>query len=159
MIKEFFTPDNCPLQVGAVVHHIETNKDYMVIARELDYSDCYDTNVDLPLILTAGDVNTWVTGKELAAHYEYYPDWPNLSETAPCYFEVEEPGISDTEFAQLVFDAAKKLPGVNKLYKTIEYDVSVWDNDAHAIIQESCVTIIDGLKALLHKKKVEEENK
>lgn len=64
----------------------------------------------------------------------------------------KEEFISEIEFARTVFDAAKKLPGVNKLYETNEHGASVWDDDAHAIIQENVAAILDGLQKCVEEK-------
>ena len=152
MIK-YFTPDNCPLQAGSVLHNTYTNTDYIVMARRLD-GDTYSD--DLVAVIYDNDSKNmhWLTGEVFAnGAWEYYPDWPNTSVSKPCYLVVEEPGISDIEFAQAVFDIAKKLPGVSKLYKVNKYGTSVWDDNAHAIIQENIAAIVDGLQ-----KCVEENN-
>ena len=31
MSKKAWTPDNCPLQVGSVLHHTTTNTDYIAV--------------------------------------------------------------------------------------------------------------------------------
>ena len=158
MSKKAWTPDNCPLQVGSVLHHTTTNTDYMVLARSLDYTDDYATDTDRALVAVQY-FNTpeshWLTGKDLSSvTWEYYPNWPDASVTKPCYHEIEdkEDSMTDIEFAQLVFDAAKKLPGISKLYETNEHGTSVWDDDAHAVVQENVVAILEGLQKCVEEK-------
>lgn len=156
MIKESWTPDNCPLQVGSVLHNTNTNTDYIVLSRYLDYTGDYekDTNAALVAVMYFKNDDThWLSGKDLSGmQWEYYPNWPDTSVTAPCYSEVEEPGITDTEFVQTVFEAAKKLHGVSKLFETSDRGITTWDNDAHAIIQAKAEAILRGLKECVEEK-------
>lgn len=151
MIKKLWTPDNCPLQVGSVLHNIYNNTDYIIMARRLDGDKDSD---DLVAVIYDNDNNThWLTGEILAnGAWEYYPNWPDTSVTAHCYSKVEEPGISETEFIQTVFDTAKKLPGANKLFTTSDRGISTWDDDIHAIIQDNAVSIFEGLKKCVEEK-------
>ena len=147
MIKKPWTPETCLLQVGSVVHNNIMHTDYIVLGRRLIGSS--DTS-DMVMIPYDNNHTHWLNGEALAnGSWEYYPNWPDKSVTKPCYTEVEEPGISDTEFIQLVFDAAKKLPGASKLYETNEHDTSIWDDSAHAIIQENALYIAEELEKLV----------
>ena len=156
MIKQSWTPDNCPLQVGSVLHNVNTNTDYIVLARCLDYTGEHGTDSNTALVAIQyfkSDNSHWLSGEDLNdPSWEYYPNWPNASVTAPCYSEVEEPGITDTEFIQTVFDTAKKLPGVSKLFEVSDRLITTWDNDAHAIIQENVAAILRGLKECVEEK-------
>ena len=156
MIKKSWTPDNCPLQVGSVVHNTNTNTDYIILARCLDYTGDHerDSNVALVAIqyFKSNDAH-WLSGNDLNEQlWEYYPNWPDASVTAPCYSKVEEPGITDTEFIQTVFDVVKKLPGVSKLFETSDRGITTWDDDAHAIIQAKAEAILRGLKECVEEK-------
>lgn len=152
MIKKPWTPETCLLQVGSVVHNNIRRTDYIVLGRRLIGSSATS---DMVMIPYDNNHTHWLNGEALAnGVWSYYPNWPDTSVTKPCCLEVEEEPeskeyVTDTEFIQAVFDAAKKLPGASKLFETSEHGTSVWDDDAHAIIQENALYIAEELKKLV----------
>jgi hypothetical protein len=151
MIEKAWTPEACPLQVGSVVHNNYNNTDYAILARRL--------HGDLPTEAIFGIVYDndghihWLSGEVLAnGAWGYYPNWPDTSVTAPCYYEAEEPGMSDTEFIQAVFDTAKKLPGASKLFTISDRGLSTWDDDVYAVIQGNALSILEELKKCVEEK-------
>ena len=72
-VRSPYTPNDCPVQAGDVVHNFLDNTDYIVLARRLDG----DTELD-ELLNIAGK---WYSGKELAdGNWEYYvsPDFDSM---------------------------------------------------------------------------------
>ena len=80
-----WTPDNCPLKPGDVIHDGYYNNDILVLKRFLSWDE-KDDNTNKPLISVclAGMVIT-LTGKELSDNrWEWYPNWPDTGTTEPC---------------------------------------------------------------------------
>ena len=92
MNKKPFTPDNCPLIPGSVIYDPDYNLDILVLARALNYDDEHEepNSGKILVKICYGSTPLWYSGKELmTARFEYYPHWPDTSETKPCYHEVE----------------------------------------------------------------------
>lgn len=66
---KYFTPDNCPIQAGDILHNIEFNVDCIVLERFLDGEDAKNRLVTVmlqgrPTILRGIDLG-------FAGHWEY----------------------------------------------------------------------------------------
>ena len=149
MIKKAWTTDDCPLEVGSVIHDNVKNKDVLVTARNLAHTDNEDNNRDVHLIMIH---EVWFSGNDLlnrGNRFVYYPDWPDTSVTKPCYTcyydevveeETEEDageGLSHQEFFNEVFKLLRDMSVTKGMYEesTLGKDTYAWDNKAHAIIQ------------------------
>ena len=142
-MKKAWTPDNCPLRVGSVVHDPNTNSDRMVTRRFLDYED-NDTDEGRALIKLEDFI---YTGKELMNNkYTYYPDWPSTGHEKPCYDEVEdEPDI--VKLAQCVFKGLiESKYAVNGIHYTGDNRGGVWKDDIHDKVSRIIIELADIFK-------------
>lgn len=142
MIKKPWTPDNCPLQVGSVVHDPSMNTDRMVIRRHLNYEDnCADEEKQLVLLDRA-----LYSGKELMENgFTYYPDWPDTSVKKPCCNEVkEEPDIA--KLAQSIFNGLiESKYAVEGVHYTKCGDGYIWQDDIHDKVSDVITELIDNI--------------
>ena len=87
-----WTPDNCPLKPGDVIHDLDSNTDYLVLARSLDYNENeQEGNGNMYLVNLCTNSGThWYSGKNLMdTRWEWYPKWPDTGTSEPCCEIVE----------------------------------------------------------------------
>ena len=146
-MKKAWTPDNCPLQVGSVVHDPRTNSDRMVTRRFLDYEG-NDTDEGRALVKFDDII---YTGKELMDNgITYYPDWPSTGHEKPCCDEVEdEPDI--VKLAQCVFKGLiESKYAVNGIHYTGDSRGGVWKDDIHDKVSRIIIELADIFKEFKH---------
>ena len=129
MIKKPWSPDDCPLQVGAVIYDPSLNVDRMVTRRYLSYEDnC--TNEDKDLVTL--DTGVTYTGRELMnLGFTYYSKWPSTLEEEPCYHEIKEPDPLYCVLTQGIFNAVRDSHYAveGKHYTTDEKGTRIWEDD------------------------------
>lgn len=133
-MKKAWTPDNCPLQVGSVVHDPKMNADRMITRRFFSHED---DNTDEDRNLITLDTGVTYTGKGLMDYgFTYYPEWPCTLDKQSCCDEVkDEPDIG--KLAQCVFDG---LRSANIAKEDVHYSkedgIYVWEDDLAKIFKE-----------------------
>lgn len=82
-VKRPFTPADCPIQAGMIIHLPETNADYVVTGRYLS-----GESPDHDILLTSSGT---YTGNELMnRNIEYYPNADDTSVSYPAWHEEQE---------------------------------------------------------------------
>lgn len=148
-MKQAWTPDHCPLQVGSVVYDPYTNSDRMVTRRFLSY-DGNNADEDKALVkLDSGE--TIYTGKELMDNgFTYYPEWPCTLDELPCCDEVEEPVI----IGNLVMSIFDGLCSAHIAKEGIHYDkegtIRVWDDDLTTAVHNAADDLAKVFKEFKH---------
>ena len=147
-MKKAWTPDNCPLQVGSVVHEPITNSDRMVTRRYLCYED---NHIDEEKALIKFEDNIIYTGKELMDNgYTYYPDWPSTGHEKPCYDEVEEPVL----ISNLVMSIFDGLRSAHIAKEGVHYDkdgtINIWDDDLATAVHNAADDLAKIFKEFKH---------
>ena len=148
-MKKAWTPDDCPLQVGSVIHCPYTNSDRMVIRRYFNHEG---DNTDVEKSLVILDMGVIYTGSGLMHNeFTYYPNWPDTSVEKPCCNEVkEEPDIG--KLAQYVFDGLKEskyaVEGVH--YNEDGGSGFVWQNDIHDKVSDIIVKLTNIFEEVKH---------
>jgi hypothetical protein len=148
IMKKAWTPDNCPLQVGSVVHDPRINADRMVICRFLSYEN---DGADEERILITLDSDVTYTGSDLMnLGFTYYPDWPSTGHEKPCCDEVEdEPDI--VKLAQCVFKGLiESKYAVNGIHYTGDNRGGVWKDDIHDKVSRIIIELADIFKEVKH---------
>lgn len=149
--------DNCPLKVGSVIHDNMENEDILITARNLEHTNNEDNSKLVHLVMMHG---IWFSGDDLLKggnRFTYYPDWPDISVTKPCYFEEEEVKVKEKEeenylcnqeFFNEVFKLLRKMNLTKGMYEPhdLAQDTYAWDNKAHAIIQGHLSSMLQELE-------------
>ncbi len=84
-----WTPDDCPLQVGSVIHDFMNNTDLMITVRHCDYNDNDIKNENQFLdLVTLGDGRTLSGNDLMDGRYVWYYNWPSTSDDKRCCKEL-----------------------------------------------------------------------
>ena len=129
-----WTPDNCPLKPGDVIHDIYNNTDVLILKRFLDYKEDKDNSINSLVSVCLSGMIITLTGKDLAENrWEWYPKWPDTGTSEPCCDIIEADNWLVDYFKWERHLPLADLPEVGKAIKCFKDVISERQNIANVI--------------------------